>query len=164
MPSLSLHRKGTVITRTRLSNVPRGRGSTLNHPISPAGIEVRHCRGAHDRVVLSDRLRCVFRAVEHEVMRVVAGHCVKLKYSLFFDDDGRAFRGAWSKSLSTTSRGAERNVFRAAFEMLLQTPEFFSHGDALGFGLRYVYQVESGFEHVYDLKERLSIGVSMRLG
>ena len=46
-------------------------------------------------------------------------------------------------------------VFCAAFEKPLPAPEFFSHGDALGFGLRYVYQVE----HVCDLKEttRLSI-------
>jgi len=36
------------------------------------------------------------------------------------------------------------HIFRAAFEKLLRAPEF-SHGDALRFGLRCVYQVKSGF-------------------
>jgi len=38
----------------------------------------------------------------------------------------------------------DEHVFRAAFEKLLRAPVF-SHGDALRFGLRCVYQVESGF-------------------
>ena len=58
-------------------------------------------------------------------------------------------------------------MFSATFEKLLGTSEFFSHGDALGFGLRHLYQVRSGSEHVYDVKEttrQYVQGASMRLG
>jgi hypothetical protein len=49
-------------------------------------------------------------------------------------------------------------VLRATLEELLRVPGFF-YGNAPEFGLRFVYQVEDGFELVYGLEEmtRLSI-------
>jgi len=56
-----VHPEGVAITRTRLSNVTRGQGPTLNHPTLRPGIEVRQCRGTHGRVALLNWLRRIFQ-------------------------------------------------------------------------------------------------------
>lgn len=80
-----------------------------------------------------------------------------LEYSLFFDMDAR-LAVAGPRNCPPAAEEPSDHVFCAALEKLLRAPEFF-HGDALGFGLRCVFQIENGFEHGHDLKEttRLSI-------
>jgi 2OG-Fe(II) oxygenase superfamily len=90
-----------------------------------------------------------FSDTEHEVAPVVSGHRVTLTYNLYFDDER-----APAKDLVTEPpipQVTNENAFRSAFEALLENAEFLPDGGTLGFGLRHVYQVEGGLEHVYGL-------------
>jgi hypothetical protein len=78
--------------------------------------------------------------VEHEVAPVVSGHRITLTYNLHFDDDGRApVTASVSEPAPPLQPAMERSIC-AAFEALLENPEFLPDGGVLGFGLQHVYQ------------------------
>jgi hypothetical protein len=89
--------------------------------------------------------------VEHEVAPVVSGHRITLAYNLHFDDDGCApVMAPVSEPAPPLQPAMERSIC-AAFEALLENPEFLPDGGVLGFGLQHVYQFKDGFKHVYGL-------------
>jgi hypothetical protein len=97
-----------------------------------------------------------FSDVEHEVAPVVSGHritlSVTLTYNLHFDDGPAPMTVPGSAPPLQASN--ERSI-SAAFEALLENPEFLPDGGVLGFGLQHVYPIKdeagSNLEHVYGL-------------
>ncbi|KAI0302516.1 hypothetical protein BC826DRAFT_1101412 [Russula brevipes] len=94
-----------------------------------------------------------FSDVEHEVAPVVSGHRITLTYNLHFDDDEPAPMTA-PEPAPLVQAANERSIC-AAFEALLENPEFLADGGVLGFGLQHVYQIkgngEASLGHVYGL-------------
>ncbi|KAI0284726.1 hypothetical protein BC826DRAFT_1179272 [Russula brevipes] len=89
--------------------------------------------------------------VEYEVAPVVSGHRITLTYNLHFDDDGRApVMTSVSEPAPPLPPAMERSIC-AAFEALLENPEFLPEGGVLGFGLQHVYQFKDHLKHVYAL-------------
>jgi hypothetical protein len=93
-----------------------------------------------------------FSDVEHEIAPVVSGHRITLTYNLHFDDGPAPMTVPESAPLLQAAN--ERSI-RAAFEALLENPEFLPDGGVLGFGLQHVYQIKdkagSSLEHIYGL-------------
>ncbi|KAI0299609.1 hypothetical protein BC826DRAFT_864330, partial [Russula brevipes] len=93
-----------------------------------------------------------FSDVEHEVAPVVSGHRITLTYNLHFDDGPAPMTAPEPAPLLQSAN--ERKI-RAAFEALLENPEFLPDAGVLGFGLRHVYQIKGqdspSLRHVYGL-------------
>jgi len=94
-----------------------------------------------------------FSDVEHEVAPVVSGHRITLTYNLHFDDDEPA--PVTAPEPAPLVQAANERSICAAFEALLENPEFLPEGGVLGFGLQHVYQIkgngEASLGHVYGL-------------
>jgi hypothetical protein len=95
-----------------------------------------------------------FSDVEHEVAPVVSGHRITLTYNLHFDD-GRPPTTVPVPAPTPLLQAANDRTIRAAFEALLENPEFLPDGGVVGFGLQHAYQIKgeggSSLSHVYGL-------------
>ncbi|KAI0302513.1 hypothetical protein BC826DRAFT_904347 [Russula brevipes] len=93
-----------------------------------------------------------FSDVEHEVAPVVSGHRITLTYNLHFDDEPAPVT---SPEPAPLVQAANERSICAAFEALLENPEFLPDGGVLGFGLQHVYQIKGkgdpSLGHVYGL-------------
>jgi hypothetical protein len=93
-----------------------------------------------------------FSDVEHEVAPVVSGHRITLTYNLHFDD-GRP--PTTVPAPAPLLQAANERTIRAAFEALLENPEFLPDGGIVGFGLQHAYQIKGeggpSLSHIYGL-------------
>ena len=92
-----------------------------------------------------------FSDTEHEVTPVTSGRRITLTYNLYFDDGGPVFPNDAVSERPILPILPNQVRFRDAFAALLGNPEFLADGGTLAFGLRHVYPIKNGLNHVYKI-------------